>query len=65
MAVKIKKMCYILTLWSGSLAMGYGVEDASLKQFLMSSLYSFDSIFSGIVWIDKLNDCVKNNLFQC
>ena len=29
-----------------------GVEDASLQQF------SIDSNFSGIVWIDKLYNCV-------
>ena len=29
-----------------------GIEDTPLKQFLLSSLYSLDSIFSGIVWIE-------------
>ena len=35
------------------------VEDVSLPQFLLSSFYSFDSIFLGIIWIDRLHDCVE------
>ena len=48
MEAKIKNLCCILSPWSGSLAMGEKIR-----------LYLFDSIFSGIVWIDKLNNCVK------
>ena len=33
-----------------------GVKDTSLLQFLLTRLFSFDSIFSGIVWIDKLHN---------
>ena len=36
-----------------------GVEDTPLKHFFLSSLYSLESIFSGIVWIDKLHNCVE------
>ena len=36
-----------------------GVEDTPLQQFLLGSLYLFDSIFSGIVLIDRLHNCVK------
>ena len=36
-----------------------GVEDIPLQQFLLSSLYSFDSIYSGVIWIDKLDNCVE------
>ena len=45
------------------------VEDTSLQQFLLSSLYSFDSIFifwlyySGIAWIDKLHICIQRICF--
>ena len=44
--------------------MSNGVEDTPLRQFLLSSLYSFDFIFSGIVWIDKLNNIVKGICFN-
>ena len=30
-----------------------GAEETSLQQFLLSSLYLFDYIFSSIVWIDS------------
>ena len=40
------------------------VEDVSLQQFLLSSFYSFDSIFLGMVWIDKLHNCVEGNCFN-
>ena len=30
------------------------IEDTALQQFLFSSLYSFDSNFSGIFWFAKL-----------
>ena len=30
------------------------VENTPLQQFLVNSLYFFESIYSGIVWIDKL-----------
>ena len=33
------------------------VEDVSLQHFLLSSFYSFDSNFLGIVWIYKLHNC--------
>ena len=35
------------------------VEDVSLQQFSLGNFYSFDSIFLGIVWIDKLHNCVE------
>ena len=41
-----------------------GVQDTPLQQFFLSSLYLFDSIFSGIVWIDKLHTCVKGTCFN-
>ena len=40
------------------------VEDVSLQQFLLSSFYSFESIFRGIVWIDKLHNCVGGICFN-
>ena len=39
-------------------------EDVSLQQFLLSSFYSFESIFLGIAWIDKLHNCVKGICFN-
>ena len=41
-----------------------GVKDTPLQQFFLSSLYSFDFTFSGIVWIDKLHNCVKGIIFN-
>ena len=41
-----------------------GVEDTPLQHFLLSSIYLFDSIFSGIVWIDKLHNCVEDICFN-
>ena len=41
-----------------------GVEDVSLQQFLLSSFYSFDSIFLDIVWVDKLHNCVEGISFK-
>ena len=40
------------------------MEDTPLQQFLLSSLFSFDSILSGTVWIDKLHNCVKGIFFN-
>ena len=40
------------------------VEDVSLQQFLLSSFYSFETIFRGIVWIDKLHNCVGGICFN-
>ena len=42
-----------------------GVEDTPLQHFLLSRINSFDSIFSGIVWIGKLHNCALKYLFQC
>ena len=56
-----KKTCCILTPCSGS---GNRMEDTPLKQLFFSSLYLFDSIFFGIVWIDKLNNYVKGVYFN-
>ena len=42
-----------------------GVGNTPIQKFLLSSLYSFDSIFlfwlcySRIVWIDKLHSCAE------
>ena len=41
-----------------------GVEDIPLQQFLLSSLYFIDSTFSGIVFIDKLRNCVGGICFN-
>ena len=56
-------MCFDLLMWSASLqwAKGYTFMTTFLR-----ILYLFDSIFSGIVWIDKLNYfheeiCFSNN----
>ena len=38
---------------------GSGVEEAPLQQFLLRSLYSFDSIFPSIVLTDKQHNCVE------
>ena len=35
------------------------IEDATLLQFFLINLYLFDSIFSGIVCIDNLHNCVE------
>ena len=40
------------------------VEDASLQQFLLSSFYSFESIFLVIIWIDKLHNFVGEICFN-
>ena len=42
----------------------FGVEDTSLQQFLLSSFYLFHSIFSGIIWINKLHNCVEGICFN-
>ena len=49
-----KFFSFILTLLLGSaiLIMGYKIH----LQYFLSSLYLYDSIFSGIVRIDKLHD---------
>ena len=39
-------------------------EDVSLQYFLLSSFHIFDSIFLGIVWIDKLHCCVEGICFN-
>ena len=35
------------------------VKVATLQQFFLSSLYLFDSIFSGSIWTDKLHNYVE------
>ena len=40
------------------------VEDASLQQFLLSSFYSFNSIFLSIVWIDNHQNSVEGICFN-
>ena len=40
-----------------------GAQDKILGQFAVSRLYLFDSMFTGIVWIDKLNDLMKEFVF--
>lgn len=35
------------------------VVDATLQKMFLSSLYQFNSIFSGLVWTDKLHSCVE------
>ena len=40
------------------------VEIALLQQFLLSSFYLFESIFPGIVWINKLKNCVGGISFN-
>ena len=61
MEVKIKKdffSCILTTLLLSRVwVLGYRVEDTTLWQFYFSSHYLFDSIFSEIAWIDKLNAC--------
>ena len=42
-------------------------QDTTLRQFFFSTFYLFDSIFSGIVWNNRLHDfeegiCFPNNL---
>ena len=39
--------------------LSYRVEDAILQQLFLISLCLFDSIFSELVWIDKLQKCVE------
>ena len=41
-----------------------GVENIGLQQFLLSNLYLFESILSGMVWIDKLHKYIKVNCFN-
>ena len=38
-------------------------QDKILGQFFVSRLYLFDSMFKGIVWIDKPNDLMKEFVF--
>ena len=40
------------------------VEDISLQQLLLSSFYSFDSIFLDVNWIDKLHKFVEGIRFN-
>ena len=35
------------------------VVDATFQKIFLSSLYQFNSIFSGLVWTDKLHSCVE------
>ena len=35
------------------------VADATVEQFFLSSFHLFHSIFSGLIWIDKLHICIK------
>ena len=35
-----------------------------VQQFLLNSFHLFDSIFLGIVWIDKLHNCVEGICFN-
>ena len=36
-----------------------GTQDIPLRQFFLSRLDLFDSIFSGVAWINKLYDLIK------
>ena len=40
------------------------VEDVSLQQLLLSRFYSFEPIFLGIFWSDKLHNCVGGICFN-
>ena len=52
------KFCHILTPWSGFLAMG---RRYTIATNLLSSVYSFVSIFSGS---EKLHNCLKGICFN-
>ena len=41
-----------------------GIEETPLQQFLLSSLYLFDSIFISLAWIDKLRNIVEKICFN-
>ena len=66
MVAKIKKYYilphfdHIARVW----VLSNGVEGTPLQQFLLRSLFSFDSIFPAIVWIDKLPHCVEGIFFN-
>ena len=40
------------------------VEYTPFKQILLNSRYSFDCIFSGLVWIDRLHNRVEGIYFN-
>ena len=44
--------------------LGNGVVDTLLHYFLLSSRYSFETTFSGIVYIEKLYDCIEGICFN-
>ena len=50
--------------WTHGLGLCNGGEETPFQQFLLSCLYVFDSIFSSIVWIDKLHKCVERICFS-
>ena len=40
------------------------VKEKPLQQFLLGSFYLLEPIFSSIVWIDTLHNCVKGVCFS-
>ena len=66
MVAKLKKKSFLPNLdpiprvW----VLSSGVENIGLQQFLLSNLYLFESILSGMVWIDKLHNYIKVNCFN-
>ena len=43
----------------------FSILDIHLQQFFVSSLYPFDFMFSGIIWINKWLDCDEKTCFPC
>ena len=59
---KESEFCCILTLivW----VLRNGGRKYTISAISLSGLYSLDSIFSGMVWIDKLHNCVEGICFN-
>ena len=58
MVVKFQKSnfcCIYALFW----ILSNGVKDTPLQQFYLGSLNLFDSIFSGIVWIDQMEEFIS------
>ena len=43
----------------------FSILDTHLQQFFVSSLYPFDFMFSGIIWINKWLDCDEKTCLPC
>ena len=51
-------------VWSMVWFLSNTIEETPLQQFLLGIIYLFDSIFSSIVCINKLHNCVEGICFS-